>query len=590
MSNFILLENRIEQADTKSSFLFENPVKEWCCYKPEELSITLAEMQQFQKQGYYLVGYIAYEASYFINPVLEQDSLWTQTRPLLHFFAFKDQMILSQKDVEDFLQSYNRHHFYCTNIGLIDNHETYTQKFTRLKNHLYEGDSYQVNLTTKYKFDFHGSSIALYKRSRMRQKVAYGGILKFSNYSIVSLSPELFFRKTGENLETMPMKGTTPRSLTPELDLYYKNQLLENEKIVSENMIIVDLLRNDLSLIAKPSTLKVEKLFSLETYETLHQMTSHISCKIDNDTSFIDIFKHIFPCGSITGAPKKRTMQIIHELESEPRHIYTGSIGYITPQNDMCFNVAIRTFYLEKNQGELGVGGGVTYDSIAEDEYTELKLKANFFTDFKLIESILYHHEYYLLDAHLKRLKTSAHQLKFTYPENEIRLGLENTKKQMVKDRDYKVRLILSKSGEFSIEYLEAIKITSRVTIILYEQEYVQSSDPYLRHKTINSFIREFYQNIKSQYPDFFDVLFINEKQEITETSTGNIMILKDKKWYTPPIHSGILPGVMRNHLLNTMPDLKEKVLYKHDLVSADEIFIINSVRGIMGVDLCLNY
>ena len=381
-----------------------------------------------------------------------------------------------------------------------------------------------------------------------------------------------------------------PRSSIPKLDLLYKNQLVENEKIISENMIIVDLLRNDLSILAKPSTLEVKKLFSLETYETLHQMTSHISCEVDKNLSFIKIFKQIFPCGSITGAPKKRTMQIIHELESEPRHIYTGCIGYITPENDMCFNVAIRTFYLKDNVGELGIGGGVTFDSNAMDEYNELQLKAKFFTDFKLIESIRYQENtYYFLDEHLQRLKTSAHHLEFIYPLEKIKEELNLIKNHMG-NKTYKVRLILSKSGDLNTQYETLAEIPPNPMIMLYEQEYILSTEPLLQHKTTWSATRDFYQEVKSRYPEYFDVLFMNENHEITETSMANIIIVKDNMWYTPPMSSGILPGIMRQNILLKDKNCKEKVLYKKDLLQADKIYLINSVRGMIEVHLCQNY
>ena len=249
-----------------------------------------------------------------------------------------------------------------------------------MKQHIVAGDTYQVNLTAKYTFNVKGSSLGLYNSLRARQKVAYSAWFKMPEYEILSLSPELFFSKIKHKIYTKPMKGTMPRASDLTQDKANQHFLLTDLKSRAENTMIVDLLRNDLSAISKPGSVHVQKLLEVESYETVHQMTSSIESEVAVDLSFSAIINALFPCGSITGAPKRRTMEIIHEMEPAPRGIYTGAMGYITPQNDMCFNVPIRTVLCRGSQGELGVGGGIVHDSTLQSEFEELKLKAQFLT------------------------------------------------------------------------------------------------------------------------------------------------------------------------------------------------------------------
>ena len=592
---FVLLEDRKNILD-KSSYLFTHPNKEWKCFKPEDLIVSLLEMEQFQKKGFYLAGFIAYEASYFLNDILDFEYQWNSSKPLLHFLAFKDVKKINQQEVEAFLNLLSRSEEepIVYDLDLQDNFSDYLDHFSKIKNHLYQGNSYQVNFTSKYDFNLQGDSIKLYQKLRDRQKVAYGGFLKFDDYDILSFSPELFFRKTGTNFETKPMKGTTPRDTNSFIDEANKNKLKTNEKLISENIIIVDLLRNDLSMISKPGSVKVNTLLDVESFETVHQMSSDIQSEVELDLSFTDILKNIFPCGSITGAPKKRTMQIIYAEESEPRHIYTGAIGFISPQNDMVFNVAIRTLYLKDGKGALGAGGGLIYDSNPEDEFNELLLKAKFFTqmpvDFKLIESILYHPQsgYFLLEEHLLRLQNSAKKFNFNYEETKIHSELIKLKMKMQSHQDYKVRLILEKNGNIFFECHE-LHLKEKTKLVIYESEFLDSTQVLLSHKTLNSPVRHFYNNISEKFPDA-DVVFVNEKGQVTESAIANIFVMLKGQIFTPPVSVGLLPGVMRAFLLKNNPLIKEKILYPDDLIHAEKIWLSNSVRGFFEVSLCQNY
>jgi para-aminobenzoate synthetase/4-amino-4-deoxychorismate lyase len=597
--SFVLLEDRKNTID-KCNYLFTHPNKEWKCFKQEDLIVSLLEMEQFQKKGFYLAGYVAYEASYFLNHILDFEFQWDKTEPLLHFYAFEDVKKINQTELEHFLneKAQNLEAPIVYDLNLQQKVIDYEKHFCNIQKHLYQGDSYQVNLTTKYHFNLQGSQVKLYQFLRDRQRVAYGGFLQFDDYEILSFSPELFFRKTGTLFETKPMKGTMPRDNNPLIDEANKNILKTNEKLVSENIIIVDLLRNDLSMISTPGSVRVNKLLDVESFETVHQMSTEIESQVSLDLSFTDILKNIFPCGSITGAPKKRTMQIIEKEESESRHIYTGAIGFISPNNDMVFNVAIRTLFLKDGKGELGVGGGLIYDSNVNDEYKELQLKAKFFTEmpshFQLIESILYHptHGYFLLEEHLNRIQNSAHIFNFKYKTKEINRVFVNLKKEMQNKTNYKVRFILEKSGKIHTEFKElAVQdLKDKPQVVLYNTKSINSHNILLQHKTLHSSVRDFYNEIATKFSDYDDVIFVNERGQITESSKANLFIDYAGKIFTPPLSVGALPGVMRSFILENNPSIKEKILYPDDLIHADKIWLSNSVRGLFEVHLCQNY
>ena len=363
-----------------------------------------------------MVGFISYEMAYALDPSILSKPISTNI-PLLHFMTFEHHDLIESKEVGALLEQLQPKPGLTpllSQLKLDMDWETYERKLAQIKHYLREGETYQVNFTTHYHFDYQGNSIALYQQLRERQKVAYSALFHCDDYDIVSLSPELFFEKRGDTITAKPMKGTAPRTGNKTQDAQAIDWLTTDPKTLAENVIIVDLTRNDLSMIARPGSVNVPKLLEVESYSTVHQMTSTVEAGLPENISFVELLKAIFPCGSITGAPKKRTLQIIHELEQEPRGVYTGAIGYINPNNDMCFNVAIRTIMLQNGRGRLGVGGGIVYDSDAREEYEEIQLKARFLTQldpgFELIECLLYHSEcdFRYLREHLDRLAHSA--------------------------------------------------------------------------------------------------------------------------------------------------------------------------------------
>lgn len=351
--------------------------------------------------------------------------------------------------------------------------------------------------------------------------------------------------------------------------------------------MIVDLLRNDLSVIAKPGTVKVDKLFEIEDYPTVHQMTSTITATIKENTQLVDIFKALFPCGSITGAPKISTMEVIEKLEMDARNVYCGAIGYITPNRDATFNVPIRTVVIDEKTGKAtyGVGGGITWDSTTEDEYHEVLAKASLLTverpEFQLLESLLLQDgEYFLLEEHLERISNSAKYFSYRCNVEDIRKALLNRAEQY-KDGEYKVRLLVNQIGEHTIDCQPLKKQTPGQTITLADIP-VNKENLFLYHKTTN---REVYSQYQNKFKDFFDVLLWNEEQELTEFTNGNVVLEIDGVFWTPPIESGLLAGTYRDKLLQE-GRICEKKLTLDDLNQCSNIWFINSVRKWIKVNL----
>ena len=379
----MLLEDRITLSNPFPGLFFQQPVAEVICWDPRQLSASLHQLDELKRKGYYLVGFISYEAGHALQSLLPLCLNHALAVPLLHFLVFKTVERLSADAVSARLNALviSEAHFSIDQLRLDITFNDYLTAFNAVKHHIQVGDTYQVNLTSRYLFHLSGSPVRLYQCLRDRQKVAYSGILSFSHYQLLSLSPELFFSKTGDKIQVKPMKGTMPRSHNLTLDQKHKEWLRTDLKSIAENIMIVDLLRNDLSIFSKPGSVKTPQLLQVESYETVHQLVSCVESQVKPDLAFEEIIRHLFPCGSITGAPKRRTMEIINAVERQSRGVYTGAIGYILPTNDMCFSVSIRTCMLQNGYGELGVGGGIVYDSEAVSEFEEMQLKAKFFTD-----------------------------------------------------------------------------------------------------------------------------------------------------------------------------------------------------------------
>ncbi|MDP5016693.1 MAG: chorismate-binding protein, partial [Dolichospermum sp.] len=373
-----------------------------------------------------------------------------------------------------------------------------------------------------------GNAWELFLKLVQAQKADYGAYVDIDNFAICSASPELFFRLDDNQLTSLPMKGTAARGLTLVTDNDIANQLHLSEKNRAENVMIVDMIRNDMGRVANINTVKVPSLFNVEKYPTVWQMTSTVTAT--TTASISEIMGALFPCASITGAPKTRTMQIIRELENTPRRIYTGCIGFISPQRQAQFNVAIRTVLIdqENNQAEYGVGGGIVWDSVSSDEYQECQIKAQVLTlnqpDFSLLETILWQPDdgYFILDYHLQRLQDSAIYFDFHIDINSIIAQLHQLTESFL-NQDYKIRLLLDSDGEIVCQTIALSAVNNQKMIKLgLCSTPVDSSNIFLYHKTTN---RQVYEIAKAAFPDCDDVLLWNERGEITETCIGNIVV-----------------------------------------------------------------
>jgi len=575
---------------SKTTFIFHKPHKYCIANTPDEVDIKLKEIEKYSRLGYYAAGYFSYEVGYLFSSRTYNLLNKENPAPLLYLGIFEKKLEVDDEVFEAALEKYTHEkHSNITNCYLNMSKNHYLDQLKKVKQHIFDGNTYQINYTLKYKFEHSGSSLKLYSDLRKRQKVEYGAFLNFPDITIISRSPELFVKKQGEYIYTKPMKGTCKRGSTPEEDLVNFEFLSSDEKSRAENVMIVDLLRNDLSRISQKNSVKTTDLFEVQTYETLHQMVSTVSAKIDKDLPLSLLLKEIFPCGSITGAPKIRTMEIIHDLEIEARGVYTGAIGYINPDNNLCFNVPIRTLMLSNDgNGEMGIGSGVIADSDLESEYEECLLKGKFFTQnsdtFDLIECFLHNSSgYQYLEQHLQRLSNSANKLDFQL--NRKLLEEELMEKSNSLKGSFKVRVILHKSGKYNIEYIPIVE-DNKSKLITLSSKNVFPYNWMLKFKTTNrSLYNEEYQKYINK--GYYDVIFTNDKNEITEGSFNNIFICKNDKWYTPPVECGLLPGIKRQQLLSsTAINAQEKILFIDDLKSADEIFLTNSVRGTVKTQL----
>jgi para-aminobenzoate synthetase/4-amino-4-deoxychorismate lyase len=482
----------------------------------------------------------------------------------------------------------------------------YTRRIAAIHELIRAGDVYQLNFTAPFRIETQGSAAALYARLRARQPVDYGAFLHWEQDRFIqSFSPELFFRVedrgAGRHIVTRPMKGTAPRGRTAREDREIAEWLRNDPKNRAENVMIVDLLRNDLGRVAKTGSVRAERLFEVERYPTLWQMTSTVTAELRPEVGYHEIFRALFPSGSVTGAPKVRAMQSIAELEDAPRGVYTGAIGFFSPRETV-FNVAIRTLELEAGRGGdlrgiMGAGSGVVIDSDAAAEYRECLLKGQFLIaagttapgDFKLLESLLWRGEYPLLEQHLDRLADSAEYFDFACQRESARTALLHHVASFTGAGPRKVRLLLAADGTLNVESEaiaeETLEPSARPLRARMARTQTDSSDRMLYHKTTH---RPLYaEELAAAARDGFDeVIFTNEREEITEGAHNNVFAVVGGRWITPPVECGLLAGVYRQHLLATRPEIEERVLTLDNLRAAGAIYLANAVRGLRRVTI----
>lgn len=607
--------------------LFRNPEEILTADEPEDVLSTLYAVEKAVDEGFHAAGFLAYEAASGLDKACQTHTL--RSLPLVWFGLFRCAEDIQNWNVEAFpcgvppvfdpsacrLGSKADRRAHAPDVRDADLipparpkplrrgegprrplrltdfkvgewepsilAEEYRKVIGRIKRYLKSGDTYQVNYTLRLRAQFEGDPWSLFLCLHRTQRAKYSVFIDTDDFTVCSASPELFFSLDGEKLVSRPMKGTSARGLTFEQDKELADVLWRSEKNRAENVMIVDMVRNDMGRIADPGSVWVPHLFEIERYPTVFQMTSTVACT--TSASFADIVKALFPCASITGAPKIRTMQIIKELEQEPRGIYTGCIGCLSPGRRAEFNVAIRTVSLDKDHGtaEYGVGGGIVWDSDARNEYEECRIKSKVLMtevpNFELLESILWEGNkgYFLLDRHLERLRRSAEYFGFVIDLPEIRERLMQ-EVDIMGGQSYKVRLRLTEEGEITIERkLLSDLASTRPWSVTFVEEPIDSGNRFLYHKTTN---RAVYNRTRLSAGGCDDVLLWNEGGKITESTVANIVIKKDGKYVTPPVKCGLLAGVFREWLLKR-GEIEEGVITREDVENADKVFLINSVR-----------
>jgi para-aminobenzoate synthetase / 4-amino-4-deoxychorismate lyase len=462
----------------------------------------------------------------------------------------------------------------------------YEQAIARIRDAIAEGRTYQVNLSARLQASFAGDVRSWYEELRRAQGAGYHALLELDNFAILSASPELFFARRGGEIVTRPMKGTRPRGRYREEDCARADELRQAEKDRAENLMIVDLLRSDLGRIAETGSVDVTALYQLERYPTVWQLTSAIRARLPRACGLADIFGALFPCGSVTGAPKISTMQIIAELERSPREVYCGAIGVVEPCGDCTFSVPIRTAWLDRtnNVVEYGTGSGVVWDSVASVEFDELRAKAAILAEsrphFDLLETMrLEDGAYRRTDRHLARLASSAAYFGYPFCYDDIRAALADVGASYPQGA-WRVRLLLSAEGSVRVEPHALEPETPPAQPFDLACNPVHSTDRFLFHKTTH---RAVYDRALDGRSDLFDVLLWNERGELTEFTRGNVVLELDGQRLTPPRTAGLLAGTFRAELLDTQ-QIREATLMVSDLARATRVWLINSVRGVVEV------
>jgi para-aminobenzoate synthetase/4-amino-4-deoxychorismate lyase len=558
---------------------YSNPKKILLASDPESLTETLRRVEEHRQSGGEAAGFLRYEAGYALEPHLRH--LLRKDHALLAWFGLYDGCTVSPslgifEDTDEPLISGSR---------LSMARGKYFQKLGAICRYIAAGDVYQINFTTRVRFRSNLDAWQLFISLFHRHPAPYAAFVNTGEEQIVSLSPEMFFQIENGKISVRPMKGTAPRGKLLQDDTEAGEALRASEKNRAENVMIVDLMRNDLGRICRPGSVKTTGLFDVERYPSVWQMTSTVKGDLVKDCTAESIVRALFPSGSVTGAPKIRAMEIIDELEGSPRGIYTGSIGYFGNARAH-FNVAIRTVSLHQRKGTMGIGGGITHDSSAANEWDECHWKAAFLLEsepqFKLIETFYWDRGYRLLREHLARLRDSAQYWNFNFHREEVTSELQKAARKFPRS-PRRVRLTLASDGTLEITHGEYS--SQRFGRAGISKRAVSSADRFLYHKTTS---RAMYneQLAAARKRGLDDVLFFNERGELTEGTIHNVFVVKDGVWRTPPVSCGLLPGVFRAHLLKTQKNAREAILKREDLRRADAIYLCNSVRGVYRVAL----
>ncbi|MCB2048614.1 MAG: aminodeoxychorismate synthase component I [Novosphingobium sp.] len=604
---FILLDDARDPDGDRGAAdarLYRDPVERVVARRPDEVEPALERLSALSQQGLHLAGYLAYEAGLCLEPRLAGLAA-TRTGadgPLVWFGAFAGYETIAPADIPAWLET--NAGASQGSIGPLDPQVSpggYEAAFATIQEAIHAGDIYQANLTLPLAGSWHGDALALYAAIRPAAKAGYGGVIHDGTHWLLSFSPELFFAIRSGRAMVKPMKGTRPRGRNRQEDELLRADLATSEKDRAENLMIVDLMRNDLSRVAVPGSVRVEKPFAVESYPTVHQMVTTVLADLPPQTGAIDMLRALFPCGSITGAPKIRAMELIAEVEPSPRGPYCGAIGRIDPAGpdgeagDAAFNVAIRTLRLspDRNGGPagggtavLGVGSAVVADSESMPEWRECLVKGAFLRQsghdmtasrFDLIETMAFTPEtgVALLELHLERMKASAAELGFEFDRHAVRNAIQAL--CFDAEKSARLRLMVARSGAYTLELAEMPKAEEEPVLCAAMRLPVDAGDWRLRHKTSD---RWFYEAglEAAREAGASEALFVREDGLVTEGCYNSLFVERDGILLTPPATLGLLPGVLRRSLIEE-GRAREAELTLNDL--ADGFLLGNALRGL---------
>jgi para-aminobenzoate synthetase / 4-amino-4-deoxychorismate lyase len=570
---FVLLDDARTHGASPAR-LYTNPVEVLTAHDGDALSALLASLRQARQDGLHAAGFFGYEAGAHLLPGLTP----APSGLLAWFGLFKDFSTISADAVASVLP--DPAGIWLSELRPAISRADYSRAFTTVQEYIRAGDIYQANLTFPLTADYAGDPLALYAALRARACAGYGGVIWTGQTHYLSFSPELFFALKDQRITTKPMKGTAQRRIDPAADAQAAEHLRTDPKQRAENLMIVDLLRNDLSRVCAAGSVKVPELFHIESYPTVHQMTSTVTGLLHDGADAVDVIQALFPCGSITGAPKIRAMQVVEEVEAAPRGIYCGSIGRIDDNGDAAFSVAIRTFTVcaETQSLSLGLGSGVVADSMEADEWAECLAKGDFAKienrDFDLIETMRFEPAAGILrlEHHLDRMASSAAAFGFECDRHQLRNHLQESIFNL--DRLSKIRLMVSRHGAQAVEIRPLEDVTEwRVGLVPLP---VDAGDFRLRHKMSD---RAFYDDARRGRPDCDEVVFVGTDSLLTEGSITALFVERDGKLLTPRLETGLLPSILRRELIESGKAL-EADLRIDDL--SDGFWVGNSLRGLI--------
>jgi len=572
-------------AGAERAFRLAEPVGVIEARRPSEVAGAIDAAGSAAARGLWAAGFVAYEAAPGLDPELSvhvraPDDPFAEL-PLAWFALFERKEDLPPLEPGRLDPSGSAGSPWRPSVDRA----TYDAAVERIRELIAAGHTYQVNHTIRLRAMIQGDERGFYRDLCLAQRGGYAAFLDLGRYRVLSASPELFFRIDGERITTRPMKGTAPRGRWLAEDEEIAARLVASSKDRAENAMIVDLLRNDLGRICRTGSVEVERMLEAERFETVWQLTSTIEGDLRPEITLLDTFRALFPSGSVTGAPKVRTTRIIADLEDSARGPYCGAIGYLAPAGSgeprASFNVAIRTVVLDAQTrtAEYGVGGGITHDSSASGEYEEIVAKARVLTDvrpaFELFESLAHvpAEGFRHLDEHLERLAGSAGYFGFRFEPEAAAAVLKRAVAEVT--RPSVVRLTLARDGGLSTDVRDLPPADDAVRVAL-DDEPVDPSDLWLFHKTTR---RAPYERRRERRPDVDDVLLVNDRGEVTESTIANLAVRLDGVWVTPPVDAGLLPGTYRNVLLRE-GRMTERPVTVDELRGAGELALVSSVRG----------